>query len=633
MSNKITQFFGQSKKRNAEDDLSASPSLDSINSKRHKADSVGAGELEEISLIHETPAQNKSAMNNKIVETPLATTYTPSSFVTSSSSNSENKKRSRSCTRADAVHGQVKQPGICVAIMDTPEFNRLRKIQQLGLCSRVFKDASHNRFSHSVGVSHLAGKFATQLNEHLKREQQNSKIIATERDIVCVQIAGLCHDLGHAPFSHVFEKVLKKIGVALGEKIGEWNHELMGTNMLKYLMLKNNIVFEDYDLVEEDDLLFIKECIIGVDNHTRCERNEEDSWPRPSWLYDIVSNHESGLDVDKLDYLMRDSLFSHVKVGADFDYLLTSARVRLCDDNQYRITFPEKAYMEVLKVFECRYQLHQTVYQHRTVVGLEDLLVDAITAAADHMVFYNDKNEKLPLNLAIWNCHAFSSMTDTIWDTIVNERSPEFREKFQYARHMLERIDRREKYPYVGEVFLGAEPVLQARIYGKHDIVLNHAGEKKQLTLHSYDNKCEDEEMNSFNDSDSECDEFHTLTEEQLINELVSFDDTNQLTKDDVIVHFKQAHFGQKTKNPNNEVYFFEKEPDWKGSQSLKPHPMVRAKRLNDEKYTLPKFCDRVIRVYCKSQSNLPFVQLALRQWTRMHGCPSPRGGSQSQTM
>jgi HD superfamily phosphohydrolase len=534
---------------------------------------------------------------------------------------------------ADAVHGQVLQPGICIAIMDTPEFNRLRKIQQLGLCSRVFKDASHNRFSHSVGVSHLAGKFATELNDQLKREQSrqnnpDTSIIATERDIRCVQIAGLCHDLGHAPFSHVFEKVLRQIGVPLGEGNGEWNHELMGTNMLQYLMRKNNINFEDYDHIEEEDMLFITECIIGVDNHVRCERNETCSWPRPSWLYDIVSNHESGLDVDKLDYLMRDSMFSHVRVGADFDYLLTSARVRLCDDHQYRITFPEKAYMEVFKVFECRYQLHQAVYQHRTVVGLEDLLVDAITAAAEHMVFYNEVNQPLPLHKAIWNCHAFSTMTDTIWDSIVNERNPEYRDKFQHSRHMFERIDRREKYPYVGEVYLGAEPELQARIYGKHNIVLNHAGEKKQRDhiLYGY---------GSDNDDDSECenDEVNTLTEQQLIRELVSFDDTAQLNEDNIIVHFKQAHFGQKTKNPNNEVYFFEKESNWRGSESQQPQPKQLAKRLADEKYSLPKFCDRVIRVYCKKLECLPMLQSALRQWTRIHGCPSPRGGSQSQTM
>lgn len=173
-------------------------------------------------------------------------------------------KRSRSCHLSDAVHGQVLQPGICLAIMDTCEFNRLRKIQQLGLCSRVFKDATHNRFSHSVGVSHLAGKFATQLNEQLKREGANESIVASERDIRCVQIAGLCHDLGHAPFSHVFEKVLRNIGVPLGEQHGEWNHEEMGVQMLTYLMTKNNIKWEEYDHNEEEDMKFIRECIVGV---------------------------------------------------------------------------------------------------------------------------------------------------------------------------------------------------------------------------------------------------------------------------------------------------------------------------------------------------------------------------------
>ena len=528
---------------------------------------------------------------------------------------------------ADAVHGQVEQPGICVAIMDTVEFNRLRKIQQLGLCSRVFKDASHNRFSHSVGVSHLAGKFATQLNEHLKRDGADQSIIATERDIRCVQIAGLCHDLGHAPYSHVFEKVLKNIGVPLGEGKGEWNHEEMGVKMLKYLMEVNNIQWEDYDHVKEEDMLFIQECIIGVENHVRSERNYLKKWPRPSWLYEIVSNHESGLDVDKLDYLMRDSSFTHVRVGADFDYLLTSARVRVCDDGHYRITFPDKAYMEVLKVFECRYHLHQAVYQHRTVVGLEDLLVDAITSAAPYMEFYNAQNEPMLLKDAIWNCHAFATMTDTIWDTIIRPtRDVILRQHFLHAKKMFERIDKRDKYPYAGEVYLCAEPALQARIYGKHDIVLNHAGERKHRINDDSDSEEEEED-----------DDISRLTVNNLIEELVLLDRTKDRTRrlmaEDIIVHFKQAHFGQKTRNPNNEVFFFEKEADWYGSASQKPSPTQEARRLDDDKYSLPRFCDRVIRVYCRSPLKLHLLQNVLREWTNKNGCPSPRGGSQSQVM
>ena len=118
-----------------------------------------------------------------------------------------------------------------------------------------------------------------------------------------------------------------------------------------------------------------------------------------------------------------------------------------------------------------------------------------------------------------------------------------------------------------------------------------------------------------------------------MIQELIQKDRSDTLRAKDIIVHFKQAHFGQKTKNPNNEVYFFEKESNWRGSESQQPQPKQLAKRLADEKYSLPKFCDRVIRVYCKKMECLPMLQSALRQWTRIHGCPSPRGGSQSQTM
>ena len=386
---KITSFFNGSKKRNADNAMGLQKSP-SINIKRARVEIIETPSSTS-DVINETPPQSQSDLeiNNSnpnssssssssssslhisIHPTPVTSSFTPSTRENSvMETSAASKKRSRSCHLSDAVHGQVLQPGICLAIMDTCEFNRLRKIQQLGLCSRVFKDATHNRFSHSVGVSHLAGKFATQLNEQLKREGANESIVASERDIRCVQIAGLCHDLGHAPFSHVFEKVLRNIGVPLGEQHGEWNHEEMGVQMLTYLMTKNNIKWEDYDHNEEEDMQFIRECIVGVPGHERAARDLENAWPRPSWLYDIVSNHESGLDVDKLDYLMRDSSFTHVKVGADFDYLLTSARVRCCDDGQYRIAYPDKAYMEVLKVFQCRYDLHQAVYQHRTVVGM-----------------------------------------------------------------------------------------------------------------------------------------------------------------------------------------------------------------------------------------------------------------------
>uniref|UniRef100_A0A3P9DUK0 HD/PDEase domain-containing protein n=1 Tax=Maylandia zebra TaxID=106582 RepID=A0A3P9DUK0_9CICH len=99
----------------------------------------------------------------------------------------------------DPIHGHIELHPLLVKIIDTPQFQRLRNIKQLGGGYFVFPGASHNRFEHSIGVGHLAGELA----KTLKLKQPELDI--SERDVLCVQIAGLCHDLGHGPFSHLFD--------------------------------------------------------------------------------------------------------------------------------------------------------------------------------------------------------------------------------------------------------------------------------------------------------------------------------------------------------------------------------------------------------------------------------------------
>lgn len=99
----------------------------------------------------------------------------------------------------DPVHGHVQLDQWQLRVIDTPQFQRLRDLKQLGTSYHVFPGGSHNRFEHSIGVSYLANNLVSRLAE------SQPELGIDERDIRCVTLAGLCHDLGHGPFSHVFD--------------------------------------------------------------------------------------------------------------------------------------------------------------------------------------------------------------------------------------------------------------------------------------------------------------------------------------------------------------------------------------------------------------------------------------------
>lgn len=266
--------------------------------------------------------------------------------------------------------------GLCLRIIDTKEFQRLRKLMQLGTCSYVFYGATHTRFEHSIGVSHFAGKVV----RNLQASQPHLNI--TDEDILCVKIAGLCHDLGHGPFSHVFDGVFMPRVVPNTN----WRHEDGSVQMLKFLLQKNDIDYIAYGLSEQD-MLFVEEIIAGT--------NESERKGRPSekfYLYDIVNNSRSGLDVDKLDYFMRDMRYTNASSStANFQRFIELGRVFPAEPigstmtstrNQYfgkerqenmpfMICYPEKMVKEALDVFAVRFRLHQTIYTHKSVKKVE----------------------------------------------------------------------------------------------------------------------------------------------------------------------------------------------------------------------------------------------------------------------
>jgi len=242
----------------------------------------------------------------------------------------------------DRVHGQIQLDGLLVAVMDTAEFQRLDRIKQLGGCVYVYPSATHTRKEHSIGVAYLAGYMA----RHLQCEQPELGIDAA--DVLCVELAGLAHDLGHGPFSHMFETFMK-----LQEKAGathHWEHEPMSEKLLRELIERNRIpIWEYFDESEgsplwRQHLNFAVNLISGL--------SPEKTWPtdlgrgpEKRFLFDIVSNARNGIDVDKLDYLVRDSMacFGSPKPpGFDIYRIIKGSRVLLRDTNaDGRRLYPE----------------------------------------------------------------------------------------------------------------------------------------------------------------------------------------------------------------------------------------------------------------------------------------------------
>jgi deoxynucleoside triphosphate triphosphohydrolase SAMHD1 len=169
----------------------------------------------------------------------------------------------------DIIHKHINLEPICLKIIDTFQYQRLHKLKQLGTCDFVFRGATHTRLEHSLGVAYLAERLA----RSLKINQPHLDI--TDSDILCVKIAGLCHDLGHGPFSHVFDGVfMKRMRKKMGNCHDEWKHEEGSVQMFRYILTENAITLSDHGLTDKD-VLFIEEIIRGMDESERKGRGSE----------------------------------------------------------------------------------------------------------------------------------------------------------------------------------------------------------------------------------------------------------------------------------------------------------------------------------------------------------------------
>ena len=321
----------------------------------------------------------------------------------------------------DPIHGLMNLSAISKMVFDTPQFQRLRRLKQLGLSYYVYTGACHNRFEHSLGVAHLANIYGHQLNLTSGNLVENS-------DLRCVELAGLCHDLGHGPFSHVFEKgFLSSLGI-------KWEHENMSTDMLEYIVDDNNID------MSPDDLTKVKSMIVA--SHPTAHTPKENCW-----LFDIVANGRNGIDVDKFDYLLRDSRHCGVSTGFDrnaMEFIMRFSRV--IDDE---ICYNYNRYMDLHELFHARARMHRTVYTHKKAKSVEFMVVDALLEA----------NSALKISDKVFDVKEFVKLDDSLLDIIENweilshmlQPNPEDLHSLKCAQEIVQKLRRREIYKYVSE--------------------------------------------------------------------------------------------------------------------------------------------------------------------------------------
>lgn len=279
---------------------------------------------------------------------------------------------SRTYRIRDPVHGIVvfheaeKLDQLAWSLLDTPEFQRLRRIKQLGVSEFVFPSATHTRFAHCVGVFHTARVLVRIIDRELKAEGQQ---LDPERAAVAV-VAALLHDLGHGPFSHTFEGVQKSRGIS--KRHERWTAEIIRNPegnirpLLDKFRPAGGFCDAVADLLEADD---------------------------PTDIYHAVVS--SAFDADRLDYLQRDRLMTGTGAGAiDFDWLMEQVRVRAveieapeADDEEDRVRVPTfcfdpKALPSAEQFLLARYTLHEQVYFHKATRCVEQMIAKLLRLVA-----------------------------------------------------------------------------------------------------------------------------------------------------------------------------------------------------------------------------------------------------------
>ena len=277
----------------------------------------------------------------------------------------------------DPIHDFIRVYDNELQLIDNPIFQRLRRIRQLSGAHLTYPAAQHTRFEHSLGVMHISGQAGHALNE--------KGILKTE-DIEILRLAGLLHDIGHGPFSHLFEEIISK------KKI---SHEDFG----KQIILKSEL--GDTLTKSGHDKKLVTKIAFG------------DS--KLQFMNEIVSG---ALSADMMDYLLRDGYFTgaeHAKI--DHKRLTQSLEVY-----RKKLALERSALYSFESMMHSRYQMFKAVYFHKTVRAAEVMLLEALRLSDDEFGFTS------------FDIDEYVQLTDEyVLSRLISSKSPKLKQARQFA--------------------------------------------------------------------------------------------------------------------------------------------------------------------------------------------------------
>jgi HD superfamily phosphohydrolase len=277
----------------------------------------------------------------------------------------------------DPIHDFIRVYEHELLIIDNPIFQRLRRIRQLSGAHLTYPAAQHTRFEHSLGVMHIASQAGQALKE---------KGIVKSDDIEILRLSGLLHDIGHGPFSHLFEEIIQ-------EK--KMSHEDFG----KEIILKSDIG----DNLSKSG--FNKKLITKI--------AFGDS--KFQYLNEIVSG---ALSADMMDYLLRDGYFT----GAEHAKIDHKRITQSLDVHMKKLALERSALYSFESMMHSRYQMFKAVYFHKTVRAAEVMLLEALRLSDDEFGF------------STFNLNEFVNLTDEyVLSSLLSSKSSKLKRARQFA--------------------------------------------------------------------------------------------------------------------------------------------------------------------------------------------------------